>query len=120
MPWWHDTACRRRERSWKWNGCVEWPGGYYSRELTDAPNASNSAETAGMGHDDGANTYLGGGGAGCGGGGAEVTNGSESYVDVSSGHSDVPSVEIDGIWLQTHRTRRKKKPLNLLIEAVAR
>ena len=83
-----------------------------------APDASNSAETADMGHDDGADTYLGTGDAG---GGAEVIDGSGGHADVSSGHRDAPSVEIDGIRLQMHRMRcEKKKSPNLPIEAAFR
>lgn len=57
----------------------------------DTPNALNSAETASMSNGDGAYTYLGTGSARCS---VEATDGSGSHADVSSGHRDMPSVEI--------------------------
>jgi len=63
-----------------------------SRGLMDMARTSNSAETAGISHGDGAGTYLD---IGDPKHGVEVTDGIRSHVDVSTGHGNVPSAELD-------------------------
>ena len=65
-----------------------------SRGLVDAPEVSNSAETAGMSDSEGAKTYLG---VGATKHVIYVTHGVGSYMDVSSGYMDVPSIQMDTI-----------------------
>jgi len=65
-----------------------------SKGWTDALNASNHTETAGISCDEGAGAYLGARGAKRV---IDATDGVGSQSDASSGHWDVPSVETDAI-----------------------
>ena len=63
-----------------------------SRVQTDAPRVLNNAKTDVMDHRDSADTYLGAGGTKHD---RDDTNGVRSKVDVLSGHSDMPCIEMD-------------------------
>ena len=69
------------------------PGG-----LTDAPSASNKAETDVISHGDGMNTYLGAGDTKCT---IDATDGVETHADVSTRQGEVPSVESDASSVET-------------------
>jgi len=60
----------------------------------DASNTSNKAETAGISHGEGAGMYLGVGDAKHV---VHAMDGIGSHTDASSGHMDVPCVEVDTI-----------------------
>ncbi|KIM67354.1 hypothetical protein SCLCIDRAFT_21204 [Scleroderma citrinum Foug A] len=72
---------------------VDGPGG-----LTDAPSASNKAETDVISHGDGMNTYLG---AGDTKRAIDAMDGVETHADVSTRQGEVPSVESDASSIET-------------------
>ena len=93
-----------------------------SRVQTDAPNASNRPEMAGMSCGEGAGTYPGAGDAKHA---VDATDGVGSHADTSSEHADVPNVQTDANRpvnesKNVRMLRKRKKPPDSPVETARR
>ena len=113
--------CVRLGGTWMQTGDVNGPGCRVDESTgqMDVLDTLNGAETTGISHGDGAEMYLDARDAKCV---VHAMDGVGSQTDASSGHGDVPSVEMD-VLIPTNVPgivripRKKKKPPNSPMEA---